>query len=199
MPPEQMAKFWEDFINGHIPNFRKAPIDQIDNYVRECWEAIVDSAKWAEKDLPGVLDRIRPDVVCIDNVILFPAIKRFGKPWVRIISCSENEIEDDAIPPHLSGCGERMIGPDTGRFASASARSSSRFTTTTSTSFSRDAARTRTRSAGSSRRHHHLNLLLYPEPGQVCARHAARPRAVPVPGRMRAQGGALRGAQVRRE
>ena len=106
MPPDQMARFWEDFINGHIPNFRKAPIDQIDNYVRECWEAIVDSAKWAEKDLPGVLDRIRPDVICIDNVILFPAIKRFGKPWVRIISCSENEIEDDAIPPHLSGCGE---------------------------------------------------------------------------------------------
>ena len=61
MPPEQMAKFWEDFINGHIPNFRKAPIDQIDNYVRECWEAIVDSAKWAEKDLPGVLERILAD------------------------------------------------------------------------------------------------------------------------------------------
>ena len=106
MPPEQMAKFWEDFINGHISNFRKAPIDQIDNYVKECWEAIVDSAKWAEKDLPGVLDRIRPDIVCIDNVILFPAIKQSGKPWVRIISCSENEIEDDAIPPHLSGCSE---------------------------------------------------------------------------------------------
>ena len=106
MPPEQMAKFWEDFINGHIPNFAKAPINQIDNYVKECWEAIVDSAKWAEKDLPGVLHRIRPDVVCVDNVILFPAIKQFGKPWVRIISCSENEIEDDAIPPHLSGCSE---------------------------------------------------------------------------------------------
>jgi UDP:flavonoid glycosyltransferase YjiC (YdhE family) len=39
-------------------------------------------------------------------VILFPAIKQFGKPWVRIISCSENEIEDPDIPPHLSGCGE---------------------------------------------------------------------------------------------
>jgi len=104
MPPEQMAKFWEDFINGHIPNFRKPPIDQIDNYVKECWEAIVDSAKWAQKDLPGVLAKIRPDVICVDNVILFPAIKQFGKPWVRIISCSENEIEDDAIPPHLSGC-----------------------------------------------------------------------------------------------
>ena len=110
MPPEEMAKFWSDFINGHIPNFAKSPYDQIDNYVRDCWEAIVDSSKWAEKDLPGVLDRVRPDVVCVDNVILFPAIKRyskeFGKPWVRIISCSENEIEDPAIPPHLSGCGE---------------------------------------------------------------------------------------------
>lgn len=107
MPPEQMAKFWEDFINGHIPNFRKAPIDQLDNYVLGCWEAIVDSAKWAQKDLPGVLDRIKPDVISVDNVILFPAIKQYGKPWVRIISCSENEIEDPAIPPHLSGMSEQ--------------------------------------------------------------------------------------------
>jgi UDP:flavonoid glycosyltransferase YjiC (YdhE family) len=110
MPPEEMAKFWSDFINGHIPNFAKSPYDQIDNYVRDCWEAIVDTSKWAEKDLPGVLERVKPDVVCVDNVVLFPAIKRYskhyGKPWVRIISCSENEVEDPDIPPHLSGCGE---------------------------------------------------------------------------------------------
>lgn len=106
MPPEQMAKFWEDFINGHIPNFRKSPYDQIDNYVKDCWTAIVDSAKWAQKDLPRVLAAIKPDVICVDNVILFPAIKQYGKPWVRVISCSENEIEDEDIPPHLSGCGE---------------------------------------------------------------------------------------------
>lgn len=103
MPADELAKFWVNFINGHIPNFRKSPIDQIDNYVRDCWEAIVDSAKWAQEDLPAILARLQPDVICVDNVILFPAIKQFGKPWVRIISCSENEIEDEAIPPHLSG------------------------------------------------------------------------------------------------
>lgn len=103
MAPEQMAKFWADFINDHIPNFRKAPIDQLDNYVKDCWAAIVDSAKWAEKELPARLAEIDPDVICVDNVVLFPAIKQSGKPWVRIISCSENEIEDEAIPPHLSG------------------------------------------------------------------------------------------------
>jgi MGT family glycosyltransferase len=107
MPAEEMAKFWENFINGHIPNFAKRPIDQIDNYVKDCWTAIVDSAKWAQKDLPGVLAKIRPDVIAVDNVILFPAIKQYGVPWVRVISCSENEIEDDAIPPHLSGMSEK--------------------------------------------------------------------------------------------
>ena len=103
MAPEEMAKFWETFINGHIPNFRLSPMEQLPNYVHDCWTAIVDSAKWAEKDLPGVLERARPDVICVDNVILFPAIKQHGVPWARIISCSENEIEDEAIPPHLSG------------------------------------------------------------------------------------------------
>ena len=106
MDPEEMAKYWSDFINGHIPNFNKTPYEQIDNYVKECWEAIVDTAKWAEKDLPKVLEELKPDVVCVDNVILFPAIKHYTAPWVRIISCSENEIPDANIPPHLSGCGE---------------------------------------------------------------------------------------------
>ena len=105
MAPEVMAKYWSDFINSHIPNFAKSPYEQIDNYVKECWEAIVDTAVWAEKELPGILATIRPDLICIDNVVLFPAVKRFGVPWVRIISCSENEIPDPDIPPHLSGCG----------------------------------------------------------------------------------------------
>ena len=109
MPPEEMAKYWSDFINGHIPNFDLSPYEQIDNYVKECWEAIVDTSIWAEKELPDILETLKPDMVCVDNVILFPAIKRYAqshdKLWVRIISCSENEIPDPGIPPHLSGCG----------------------------------------------------------------------------------------------
>lgn len=103
MPAEEMARYWSDFINGHIPNFGKEPIDQLDNYVKECWAAIVETSKWAQKGLPEILERIKPDLICVDNVILFPAIKQYGKPWVRIISCSENEVEDPDIPPYLSG------------------------------------------------------------------------------------------------
>jgi UDP:flavonoid glycosyltransferase YjiC (YdhE family) len=52
MPPEQMAKFWEDFINGHIPNFRKSPYEQIDNYVKDCWSDR-RHRQMGEKDLPA--------------------------------------------------------------------------------------------------------------------------------------------------
>lgn len=107
MPPEEVAAYWQTFIDGHIPNFNKTPFQQIDSYVRDCWEAIVDTAVWAQKSLPEVLARVSPDLICVDNVILFPAIKQYGKPWVRIISCSENEIPDPDIPPHLSGCAEK--------------------------------------------------------------------------------------------
>lgn len=103
---EEIANFWANFIAGHLPHFRLSPIEQIPTYVVPVWEAIVDSAVIAEPGLDEHLQRIRPDLVAVDNVILFPAIKRAGCPWVRIISCSENEVTDPDIPPHLSGCSE---------------------------------------------------------------------------------------------
>jgi MGT family glycosyltransferase len=101
---EEVAKFWANFIAGHLPHFRLSPIEQIPTYVIPVWEAIVDSAIIAEDGLNAHLQRIKPDITCVDNVVLFPAIKRTGRPWIRIISCSENEVPDPDIPPHLSGC-----------------------------------------------------------------------------------------------
>jgi MGT family glycosyltransferase len=106
MSDEEIAKFWANFIAEKQPHFRLSPIDQLPTYVIPVWEAIVDSAVIAEEGLNAHLQRIKPDLVAVDNVILFPAIKRAGCPWVRIISCSENEIPDPDIPPHLSGCHE---------------------------------------------------------------------------------------------
>ncbi len=103
---EEIAQFWANFIAEKQPHFRLSPIDQLPTYVIPVWDAIVDSAILAEEGLTAHLQRIKPDLVAVDNVILFPAIKRAGCPWVRIISCSENEIPDPDIPPHLSGCHE---------------------------------------------------------------------------------------------
>src|SRR5262245_59025454 len=98
--------FWKNFIASHLPHFRLSPIEQLSTYVVPVWESVVDSAIYVEGGLGRALDEIRPDLVCVDNIILFPAIQRAGCPSVRIISCSENDITAPDIPPHLSGCGE---------------------------------------------------------------------------------------------
>ena len=106
MSDEEIAKFWANFIAEKQPFFRLSPIEQLPTYVIPVWEAIVDSAMLAEEGLNQHFNTIGPDLVVVDNVILFPAIKKAGCPWVRMISCSENEIPDPDIPPHLSGCHE---------------------------------------------------------------------------------------------
>ena len=44
MSAEEKARYWDDFINQHIPNFDKSPQEQIDNYILECWESVVETA-----------------------------------------------------------------------------------------------------------------------------------------------------------
>jgi len=107
MTPEQSAKYWDDFMLKYLPSFRTSPYEQIPTYVKGCWEAIVDTSRWSVKNgLGDVLRSIGPDLIINDNVALYPDTERVGCPWVRMISCSENEISDPDIPPHLSGCAE---------------------------------------------------------------------------------------------
>ncbi len=173
MAPEAMAKYWSDFVNGQIANFRKSPFEQIDNYVAECWKAIVDTAVWAQKTLPEVLERIRPDLICVDNVILFPATKQYGVPWVRIISCSENEIPDPDIPPHLSGCSEN----DKAGFE-AFERHFNEVVAPTHAAFNAFLAQSGEAPYPLGQFFEpspHLNLLLYPEPVKFKRRHPLDP------------------------
>jgi UDP:flavonoid glycosyltransferase YjiC (YdhE family) len=174
MSAEDTAQYWQNFINSHIPNFNKSPFDQIDNYVRDCWAAIVETAVWAQKDLPGALSQLRPDLICVDNVILFPAIKQYGKPWVRIISCTENELPDPDIPPHLSGCGQkdrecfRMFEE---HFNQVIGKIHDRFN-----AFLAEHGEAPYPIGQFFEASPYLNLLLYPEPVKFTRRHALGPK-----------------------
>ncbi|MCY1126486.1 glycosyltransferase [Frigidibacter sp. RF13] len=101
--PAQPADYWQAFIRRHLPHFNLSPIDQIETYVAPTWEAIVDTAIAAEAPLAALLARLRPDLIVLDNVVMFPAIARAACPWVRIISCAETELADETVPPYLSG------------------------------------------------------------------------------------------------
>ncbi len=107
---------WTDFINRHQDAFRRTPLEQIKSYVAPTWDAIVDTAIAAEEPLRQLLSQLKPALIVLDNVVMFPAIANAGAPWVRIISCAETELPDPAIPPYLSGCGGEP-GPDWQQFA----------------------------------------------------------------------------------
>lgn len=97
--------YWADFIRRHLPDFDLSPTEQLPTYVAATWEAIVDTVEDAEDGLEEALRLLAPDLIVLDNVVMFPAIARHGCPWVRVVSCAETEIPDARIPPYLSGLG----------------------------------------------------------------------------------------------
>lgn len=104
--------YWQNFVNTHRAHFDLSPQAQLDAYVAPTWEAIVDTVIAVEESLEALLGQIQPDAILLDNVIMFPAIQRSGRPWARVVSCAETEIPDPLVPPYLSG-----LAPDdrTGR------------------------------------------------------------------------------------
>lgn len=105
MSDKELEQFWTAFITRHLPHFRLSPEEQVPTYVRDCWQAIVESAEIAEAPLRDALAAIGPDAIVVDNVIGFPAVLRSEVPWVRMVSCAETEIADARVPPVMSGLG----------------------------------------------------------------------------------------------
>lgn len=102
-PNPQTEENWQSFVTTHLDTFNLDPLAQLTRYVAPTWEAIVDTVIQAESGLEALIKRIRPDVIVLDNVIMFPAIANAGVPWVRVVSCAETEIPDPNVPPYLSG------------------------------------------------------------------------------------------------
>ncbi|WAC26619.1 glycosyltransferase [Ancylobacter sp. SL191] len=102
--------YWQNFVNTHLAHFDLSPLNQLEAYVAPTWEAIVDTVIAVEDSLEALLNQIQPDAILLDNVIMFPAILRSGKPWARVVSCAETEIPDPLVPPYLSGLSPEDAG-----------------------------------------------------------------------------------------
>lgn len=94
------------FIAGQQSALHLDPLAQLPALVCAVWEVLVERAMAADADLRRLLALICPDLICLDNSVLLPAVTQAGCPWVRVVSSCENEIADPAIPPFLSGCSE---------------------------------------------------------------------------------------------
>jgi UDP:flavonoid glycosyltransferase YjiC (YdhE family) len=102
LEPEVPGQFWKDFIR-HGSVFRRSTLEQLEGFIAPTWQALVDGARFVDPRLAEIFDEVRPDVIVEDNVVSFPAISAFGRPWVRIASCNPLEMKDAALPPAFSG------------------------------------------------------------------------------------------------
>ena len=100
---EDAGQFWKDFIRDTAPEFRKPTIEQLDTWIRPVWTELINGAKYCQRQLAGIIERVRPDAIVEDNVVGFPALVTAGVPFIRIVSCNPLEIKDPGIPPTFSG------------------------------------------------------------------------------------------------
>ena len=97
------GRFWTDFVKETAPVFRLPTIEQLDQFIRPTWQALVDGARYAQPQLGAIVERLRPDVVVEDNVCAFPALMTAAAPFVRIVSCNPLEVPGRRLPPKFSG------------------------------------------------------------------------------------------------
>jgi MGT family glycosyltransferase len=100
---QDAGQFWKDFIRDTAPEFRKPTIEQLDTWIRPVWTELIGGARYCQRELAGIVERVRPDVIVEDNVVSFPALLTAGVPFVRIVSCNPLEIKDPDVPPAFSG------------------------------------------------------------------------------------------------
>jgi MGT family glycosyltransferase len=99
----EAAQAWIDHVASCKRLFRLSTIEQLEKYAIPYFDQIVDSSINAQPHLKEAIEKIRPDIICVDDVVLYPAVIQSQRPWVRIVSCNEGELKDPLIPPQLSG------------------------------------------------------------------------------------------------
>ncbi len=97
------GQFWKDFVRDTAPEFRKPTIDQLETWIQPVWDELVSGARYCQRQLLDIVERVRPDVIVEDNVVEFPALRTADVPFVRIVSCNPLEVKEPGLPPAFSG------------------------------------------------------------------------------------------------
>ncbi len=68
------GQFWKDFVRDTAPEFRKPTIEQLESWIEPVWEELTSGARYCQRQLVDIIERVRPDVIVEDNVVEFPAL-----------------------------------------------------------------------------------------------------------------------------
>jgi UDP:flavonoid glycosyltransferase YjiC (YdhE family) len=87
---------------GSIP-----PIEKIKSLNATGFRDIVEQNKIIDPIMKAIVDRIKPDIIMIENVVRMPSLMSCDIPWVWIVTCNplliDYGIDDQTLPPSCLG------------------------------------------------------------------------------------------------
>ncbi|MFF3561811.1 nucleotide disphospho-sugar-binding domain-containing protein [Streptomyces sp. NPDC002574] len=106
-PPEGPAAngpaVWARWVRENAVHFRGSTLEQLRTVIRPRWAELARAAEYADPQLRAIIDKVRPDLIVVDNVGADPSVAASGIPWVRSVSANPLELADPDLPPAYSG------------------------------------------------------------------------------------------------
>lgn len=104
LPSDGNEEFWPKFVAENSKYFLEGSLVIAENFSIPGAYIMFNNIKQREEQYKDIIDRVKPDVIVIDNYICSPTLTNAGIPWVWLFSAQPNDaIKDERIPPAWSG------------------------------------------------------------------------------------------------
>ena len=98
-------EYWPQFMEKYCHVLLETPLDIAEKFFVAGASKMFNDNKERDKQYQDIIDRVKPDVIIIDNYICSPTLtNQPGVPWIWLFSAAPHSaLMDDRIPPPWSG------------------------------------------------------------------------------------------------
>ena len=97
---DEDEEFWPNYIAKYKMTFQGGSFYKLENFSVKANVTMADTIKSREDQYKEMIERIKPDLIVIDNYFCSPAQTNSGIPWVRLFSASPLlAFYDPRVPP----------------------------------------------------------------------------------------------------
>ena len=101
---ENDKEFWPQFFQKNAKYFRLSPIDTFEKFLVPIIKVMIDTHIERDSQYREIINRIKPDIIVVDNIVCSPAMINSGIPWVSQMSANPLlYLTDKRTPPAFSG------------------------------------------------------------------------------------------------
>jgi UDP:flavonoid glycosyltransferase YjiC (YdhE family) len=96
---DEDEEFWPNYIAKYKMTFKGGPSYKLEYFSTKANETMAETIKAREDQYKEMIERIKPDLIVIDNYFCSPAQINSGIPWIWLVSASPLMAFDDPRAP----------------------------------------------------------------------------------------------------